>query len=104
MKKTLFLVFLTTLLLFACRLDGPPPVMTGVSFATLGDSLTMGTQDAGLSREMQLNCYPYRIAQQMGLSGFEQPYVDRPSASPPTRRLSPTTARPSPFLTNTCRI
>jgi hypothetical protein len=83
MKKALFLLFLFALLLPACRQDGPPPVMTGVSFATLGDSLTMGTQDAGLSKEMQLACYPYRIAIQMGLSGFQQPYVDPAIGIPP---------------------
>jgi hypothetical protein len=74
---------LTMAVLFSCQVEKPPPSMTGVSFATLGDSLTMGTQDAGLSREMQLACYPYRIAVQMGLSGFQQPYVDPPIGIPP---------------------
>ena len=84
MKKIRFLLFLSVaLLVLACQVEGPPPSMTGVGFVTLGDSLTMGTQDAGLSREMQLNCYAYYIADQMGLSGFQQPYVDPPIGIPP---------------------
>ena len=45
----------------------------------LGDSITMGIQDAGLLKDCQLNSYPYLIAQEMGAgSAFQQPYATSP--------------------------
>ena len=52
MHKYVFALILLVALLAACPVEGPPPSMNGVGFVTLGDSLTMGTQDAGLSREI----------------------------------------------------
>jgi lysophospholipase L1-like esterase len=56
-----------------------------VKLVAIGDSLTMGIQDAGLVKDYQLHSYPYLIATQMGLGTyFEQPYVTAPGfGSPP---------------------
>lgn len=50
----------------------------------IGDSITMGIQDAGLVKNYQLNNFPYLIAKQMGLGDtFEQPYVSPPGFGNP---------------------
>jgi len=56
-----------------------------IKLVAIGDSLTMGIQDAGLVKDYQLNNFPYLIAKQMGLDdSFEQPYVTPPGfGSPP---------------------
>ena len=56
-----------------------------IKLVAIGDSLTMGIQDAGLVKDYQLNNFPYLIAKQMGLDdSLEQPYVTPPGfGSPP---------------------
>jgi lysophospholipase L1-like esterase len=52
---------------------------SNLTLVALGDSITMGIQDAGLLKDFQLNSYPYLIAQQMGAgSAFQQPYATSP--------------------------
>jgi lysophospholipase L1-like esterase len=54
------------------------------TIAALGDSITMGIQDAGLVESNQYNCYPYLIAKQMGQArGFIQPLVSSPGIGVP---------------------
>jgi lysophospholipase L1-like esterase len=54
------------------------------TIAALGDSITMGIQDAGLVVDHQNNCYPYLVAKQMGqVRGFRQPLVDQPGIGVP---------------------
>ena len=72
----------------ACRQPTEPaPTEPGFVLVTIGDSITMGIQDAGLSYAFQRSNYPYLIAQQLGIaSSFKQPYLktDSPGiAAPP---------------------
>jgi lysophospholipase L1-like esterase len=54
------------------------------TIAALGDSITMGIQDAGLVADHQYNCYPYLVAKQMGQArGFRQPLVGPPGIGVP---------------------
>jgi hypothetical protein len=56
-----------------------PPTLVAI-----GDSITMGIQDAGLIKSFQENCYPYFLALQMGASGvFQQPLVHTPGTGVP---------------------
>ena len=62
----------------------PEEEPTTLRLVALGDSGTMGIQDAGLLRDFQLNSYPYLIAKQMGIQGsFQQPYVKYPGIGVP---------------------
>ncbi len=57
----------------------PPPTLVAI-----GDSITMGIQDAGLIKSFQENCYPYFLALQMGAAGvFQQPLVRSPGTGVP---------------------
>lgn len=70
-------------LLVGCTMgeQEPPEPSTLVS---LGDSMTMGIQDAGLTPVGYLNCYPYLVAKQMGQAdGFRQPRVNDPGIGVP---------------------
>ncbi len=52
--------------------------------AVLGDSNSMGIQDAGLVRTAQMNSYPCLIAKQMGRASlFQQPLVSAPGIGVP---------------------
>jgi lysophospholipase L1-like esterase len=54
----------------------------------IGDSITMGVQDAGLVKDYQLHSYPYLIARQMGVAAsFEQPYISPPGFGVPPYQL-----------------
>jgi lysophospholipase L1-like esterase len=55
-----------------------------VKLVAIGDSSTMGIQDAGLVEDYQLNSYPYLIAQKLGIADeFEQPLVNTPGIGVP---------------------
>jgi lysophospholipase L1-like esterase len=71
-------VFLSAALSGGCSLSHNEPFVRSTLVA-LGDSMTMGIQDAGLLKENQLKCYPYIVAKQMGQArGFMQPYAEYP--------------------------
>jgi len=71
----LFIVLLTVLFFAGCRQPsdpGPEPP----KIVAIGDSITMGTQDAGLTEDSQKHNYPYLIAQQVGAArDYQQPYL-----------------------------
>lgn len=77
-------VVVLTLFLCGCPLPTGPAAEDntprGPVIVTIGDSITMGIQDAGLAYDFQVNCYPYLIAQQMEIAGaFRQPYLKETS-------------------------
>ena len=84
-RYALSAIFITLLILFLCSCPlptGPVNEDTGDTtpagpvIVTIGDSITMGIQDAGLKYDFQVNCYPNLIAQQMEVAGaFRQPYL-----------------------------
>lgn len=81
MKYLVALFILSSILLVSCQVDSPPeqPPEPPPVIVSIGDSITMGIQDAGLIIDYQLSCYPYLIARQMGASNsFRQPYVRSP--------------------------
>jgi lysophospholipase L1-like esterase len=60
-------------LLGGCSLFQSKPFVPS-TIAALGDSITMGIQDAGLFVDNQQKCYAYLVARQMGQArGFQQP-------------------------------
>jgi lysophospholipase L1-like esterase len=66
-----------------CSLSPSGPA-TRSTIVALGDSITMGIQDAGLVETNQLCSYPYLIAMQMGQArGFWQPLVIAPGIGVP---------------------
>lgn len=70
-------------LLASCRLPEEEPV-TPATVVALGDSMTMGIQDAGLTPQGYLHCYPYLVAKQMGqAAGFAQPRATDPGIGVP---------------------
>ena len=76
-------VLLPVALLGGCSLFQNKPFVASTIVA-LGDSITMGIQDAGLVESYQLNCYPYLVAKQMGQArGFRQPLVGEPGIGVP---------------------
>ena len=77
--------FLVSVFLLAALFFSTCSTKEYIKLVALGDSLTMGIQDAGLVKDYQLNNFPYLIAKQMGLGDdFEQPYVTPPGfGSPP---------------------
>jgi hypothetical protein len=88
MKRNLLLLFIPCVVFFfSCRLpespEGdaePPPTIVAI-----GDSTTMGNQDAGLLDDFQKHNYPYLVAQQLkAQNDFLQPYI-----SPPGIGVSP---------------
>ncbi len=83
MRKVLSLPVLACLLLVL--LLSTCSTKEDVVLVAIGDSLTMGIQDAGLVKNYQLHSFPYLIAMQMGVdTDFEQPYVSPPGfGSPP---------------------
>ena len=89
MKKFWFVSLLgLPLLISACIQPGGPNSPTSFKMAAMGDSVTMGIQDAGLLRGFQLKCYPYLIAMQMGTaSSFQQPYVESPGIGVPPYKV-----------------
>jgi lysophospholipase L1-like esterase len=79
----LFVVLLGAALSGGCSLFHNEPFVRSTIVA-LGDSMTMGIQDAGLVESYQLNCYPYLLARQMGQArGFQQPLVSSPGIGVP---------------------
>ncbi|HUT66717.1 MAG TPA: hypothetical protein VMZ05_11330 [Spirochaetota bacterium] len=81
MKLLLLLFISSSILLISCQVASPPeqPPEPPPVIVSIGDSITMGIQDAGLIIDYQLSCYPYLIAKQMGASNsFRQPYVRFP--------------------------
>jgi lysophospholipase L1-like esterase len=77
-RVRLLAVLLGTVLSSGCSLSHNEPFVHSTIVA-LGDSITMGIQDAGLLKENQLKCYPYIVAKQMSqASGFMQPYAEYP--------------------------
>jgi len=87
MKKFLLPSALVLLSILAtCVQPGGPP--TSLKMAAVGDSITMGIQDAGLLRAFQQKSYPYLIAQQMGgAASFQQPYVESPGIGVPPYKV-----------------
>ncbi|UCB47169.1 MAG: hypothetical protein JSV25_07095 [Spirochaetota bacterium] len=85
MKSLLFIVVFSCLVIFVtCQTteDEIPP--EPISIVSIGDSLTMGTQDAGIVIDSQHNNYPYLIAKQLGIQNeFQQPYVASPGIGVP---------------------
>ncbi len=78
MKKNVHLLFFVLLVsLTACAPPGSPPAPPPTIVA-LGDSITMGIQDAGLMRDFQLNDYPafltngYEKAFRSGIIALQQ--------------------------------
>ncbi len=81
--RRLLCVFLAAALLAGCQIAQEKPA-TPSTIVSLGDSMTMGIQDAGLVAENQYNCYPYLLAKQMGQArGFQQPLVNEPGIGVP---------------------
>lgn len=77
MKKVgVMLLIIAAVVFSGCRpvvKPGPPPV----KIVAIGDSITMGTQDAGLKEDFQKHNYPYLIAKQMGTAlSYKQPYLN----------------------------
>jgi len=80
MKKTgVMLLIFAAIVYSGCRpvvKPGPPPV----KIVAIGDSITMGTQDAGLKEDFQRHNYPYLIAKQIGNALiYQQPYLNSDS-------------------------
>jgi len=82
-RYRLALVVLAAPLLSGCFLFPNDPFVPS-TIASLGDSITMGIQDAGLVADNQYHCYPYLVAMQMGQArGFVQPLVGSPGIGVP---------------------
>lgn len=84
MKKpaAFFLIFIVLYGFFSCKTDDPAPKPP--KLVTIGDSITMGIQDAGLRHDFQEHTYGYLIARQMGdTKYFQQPYVADPGIGIP---------------------
>ena len=82
-KKRIAAVLLAVALLGGCSLFQSKPFVPS-TIAALGDSITMGIQDAGLLADNQKNCYSYLVARQMGQArGFQQPLVGSPGIGVP---------------------
>lgn len=84
MKKTtvLLLIILVLYSFISCRMNDPSPKPP--TLVTIGDSITMGIQDAGLHEDFQHHAYGYLIAKQMGDPNyFQQPYVSDPGIGVP---------------------
>jgi lysophospholipase L1-like esterase len=85
-RYDILLLFSCFILLASCQVSSPPeptpeppPVIVSI-----GDSITMGIQDAGLVSDYQRSSYPYLIAKQMGAQfAFRQPYVSSPGIGVP---------------------
>ncbi len=76
------LIFLISPFWFSCTMDSPDPKPP--TLVTIGDSITMGIQDAGLHEDFQRHTYGYLIARQMGgQERFQQPYVSDPGICVP---------------------
>jgi len=90
MKKTgVMLLIFAAIVYSGCRpvvKPGPPPV----KIISIGDSITMGTQDAGLKEDFQRHNYPYLIAKQIGNALiYQQPYLKSSSdgiGTPPYKK------------------
>jgi hypothetical protein len=89
MKKYIAFTLLTIILLFmgSCSLEDPaqPVINTPVyqplfsRMVTIGNSLTMGIQSAGIKEDFQMHSYPYYIAMQTGNKAtFQMPLVGEP--------------------------
>ena len=71
------LVVVLSLIFSSCPLPTGPdddgengdPTPSGPVLVTIGDSITMGIQDAGLKYDFQVNNYPYLIAPKPGQPG-----------------------------------
>jgi len=90
MKKFLVVLFCAlSIILAACSQSGTPGQdLTSMTVVALGDSITMGIQDAGLLRDFQLKNFPYLIATQMGtFASFQQPYVESPGIGVPPYKV-----------------
>ncbi len=81
------LIFIAMLLVFfGCSLDTPSEEATVLStgdanfasYAALGNSLTAGYQSGALTEKHQQYSYVNLIAQQAGVTTFEQPLIDYP--------------------------
>jgi lysophospholipase L1-like esterase len=82
-RAILFLFGLYCLLAASCKLPTPstepPPTEPPPKVVAIGDSITMGIQDAGLVIDFQQHSYPYLVAQQMRAQNiFQQPNVAAP--------------------------
>ncbi|MGC9313749.1 MAG: hypothetical protein ACP5IA_13765, partial [Sediminispirochaetaceae bacterium] len=75
-RVSVMLLIIAVIIFSGCRpvvKPGPPPV----KIISIGDSITMGTQDAGLKEDFQKHNYPYLIAKQMGAAlTYKQPYLN----------------------------
>jgi hypothetical protein len=83
-KRVLCVVLVMGVIGLSCRMEPPPAPPQPLTLVTLGDSITMGIQDAGLLAAFQYNDFPYLIArQQGGQDEFQQPYVSAPGIGVP---------------------
>ena len=90
-KLLIFLIILCLAFLNACQPDQPVAPKMNVTINELalskivavGNSLTAGLQSAGMMEDFQLNSYPFLLAQQLGKTEFEQPWVLAPGIGAP---------------------
>jgi len=87
MKKIILILLITGMtFFFACEPDQPVAPKLNVTINELalskvvavGNSLTAGFQSSGMMEAFQLNSYPFLLAQQLGRTEFEQPWVLEP--------------------------
>ncbi len=87
-KIKISFVFFVALALFiaGCSLEAPTEKQTVLktctgnfaSYVALGNSITAGFQSAALTQKHQIYSYPNLLAEQMGVSNFEQPLLAYP--------------------------
>jgi hypothetical protein len=81
MKHTASLLSILLLIAISCSTgkEPEPPEADQITLVAIGDSITMGIQDAGLKKDYQLNSFPCLIAQQLGSEdNFQQPVISSP--------------------------
>lgn len=85
-KYTLIILLPVLIALTGCKLDKPSQVKTESDFngktvttyVALGNSLTAGVQSGSLVEDFQMHSFPKVIANQLGITTFEQPTVSWP--------------------------
>lgn len=96
--KNLIYIFVTAIfLLFGCSLDEPSVTSTELdlgdanfqSYVAIGNSLTAGYQSGALTQSHQINSFPNLIAQQAGVSTFDQPLLGYPGVGSYSQDANP---------------
>ena len=90
-KILIFPIILSLTFFYACQPDQPvaPKLNETINELALskvvavGNSLTAGFQSSGMMEAFQLNSYPFLLAQQMGKTEFEMPWVSAPGIGVP---------------------